>query len=44
MTPLLTERSPTISENRVDRLQRVSFAAAKQCKLFHSNTKMYFVH
>ncbi|KAM1764234.1 hypothetical protein ACFX11_003505 [Malus domestica] len=32
LTPLLTERSPTISENRVDRLRRVNMAAAKQCQ------------
>ncbi|KAH7575426.1 hypothetical protein JRO89_XS02G0108000 [Xanthoceras sorbifolium] len=30
VTPLLTERSPSISENRVDRLQRVILAASKQ--------------
>ncbi|KAL0365286.1 UNVERIFIED_CONTAM: Ribosomal RNA small subunit methyltransferase E [Sesamum angustifolium] len=30
VTPLLTERSQSISENRVDRLQRVILAAAKQ--------------
>ncbi|PWA91677.1 methyltransferase [Artemisia annua] len=30
VTPLLTARSPSISENRVDRLQRVILAAAKQ--------------
>ncbi|KAJ9175085.1 hypothetical protein P3X46_013667 [Hevea brasiliensis] len=30
VTPLLTERSPSISENRVDRLQRVILAATKQ--------------
>ncbi|CAN6554739.1 unnamed protein product [Malus baccata var. baccata] len=35
LTPLLTERSPTISENRVDRLQRVNMAAAKQCQRLH---------
>ncbi|KAL3382671.1 hypothetical protein AABB24_002267 [Solanum stoloniferum] len=35
VTPLLTDRSPSISENRVDRLQRVSFAAAKQCQRLH---------
>ncbi|KAI3445873.1 hypothetical protein Pfo_002538 [Paulownia fortunei] len=34
VTPLLTERSQSISENRVDRLQRVILAAAKQCKLW----------
>ncbi|KAH9620841.1 hypothetical protein KSS87_004705 [Heliosperma pusillum] len=32
ITPLLTERSSLISENRVDRLQRVILAATKQCK------------
>ncbi|CAN8288404.1 unnamed protein product [Cochlearia groenlandica] len=35
VTPILTERSPVISENRVDRLERVSFAAAKQCQRLH---------
>ncbi|CAA7048348.1 unnamed protein product [Microthlaspi erraticum] len=35
VTPLLTERSSVISENRVDRLERVSFAAAKQCQRLH---------
>ncbi|KAM0046208.1 putative 16S rRNA (uracil(1498)-N(3))-methyltransferase [Helianthus debilis subsp. tardiflorus] len=35
VTPLLTERSPSISDNRVDRLQRVIFAAAKQCQRLH---------
>ncbi|GAV78820.1 Methyltrans_RNA domain-containing protein [Cephalotus follicularis] len=35
VTPLLTERSPSISESRVDRLQRVNFAAAKQCQRLH---------
>ncbi|KAH0727334.1 hypothetical protein KY284_003199 [Solanum tuberosum] len=35
VTPLLTDRSPSISENRVDRLQRVNFAAAKQCQRLH---------
>ncbi|KAH0784688.1 hypothetical protein KY290_004286 [Solanum tuberosum] len=35
VTPLLTDRSLSISENRVDRLQRVSFAAAKQCQRLH---------
>ncbi|RZC62801.1 hypothetical protein C5167_024545 [Papaver somniferum] len=33
LTPLLTERSPSISENRVDRLQRVILAAIAQSKL-----------
>lgn len=31
VTPLLTVRSPTITENRVDRLRRVVLAAVKQC-------------
>ncbi|XP_010273349.1 PREDICTED: uncharacterized protein LOC104608906 isoform X2 [Nelumbo nucifera] len=35
ITPLLTERSPSISENRVDRLQRVILAAVKQCQRLH---------
>lgn len=35
VTPLLTERSPSISENRVDRLQRVIVAATKQCQRLH---------
>ncbi|PON40513.1 Ribosomal RNA small subunit methyltransferase E [Parasponia andersonii] len=35
VTPLLTERSPSISENRVDRLQRVVLAATKQCQRLH---------
>lgn len=35
VTPLLTERSPSISENRVDRLERVIFAAVKQCQRLH---------
>ncbi|CAN0880177.1 Ribosomal RNA small subunit methyltransferase E [Linum grandiflorum] len=34
VTPLLTERSPSISENRVDRLQRVVLAATKQCSFY----------
>ncbi|XP_065872817.1 uncharacterized protein [Euphorbia lathyris] len=38
VTPLLTERSPAISENRVDRLQRVVFAATKQCQRLHEMT------
>lgn len=38
MTPLLTERSPSISENRVDRLQRVIVAATKQCQRLHEMT------
>ncbi|XP_048493359.1 uncharacterized protein LOC104904850 [Beta vulgaris subsp. vulgaris] len=35
VTPLLTARSPSISDNRVDRLQRVILAAAKQCQRLH---------
>ncbi|XAR72999.1 hypothetical protein NMG60_11019835 [Bertholletia excelsa] len=35
ITPLLTERSPSISDNRVGRLQRVILAAAKQCQRLH---------
>ncbi|XP_020871502.1 uncharacterized protein LOC9301446 [Arabidopsis lyrata subsp. lyrata] len=35
VTPLLTERSSIISENRVDRLERVSFAVATQCQRLH---------
>lgn len=31
VTPLLTERSSSISENRFDRLERVILAASKQC-------------
>ncbi|KAL6964459.1 16S rRNA (uracil(1498)-N(3))-methyltransferase [Sarracenia purpurea var. burkii] len=38
VTPLLTERSPSISESRVDRLQRVVLAAAKQCQRLHEMT------
>ncbi|KAH7865237.1 hypothetical protein Vadar_004010 [Vaccinium darrowii] len=38
VTPLLTERSPSISENRVDRLERVILAAAKQCQRLHQMT------
>ncbi|KAK6945960.1 Ribosomal RNA small subunit methyltransferase E, PUA-like domain [Dillenia turbinata] len=38
VTPLLTERSPTISDNRVDRLQRVILAATKQCQRLHEMT------
>ncbi|KAE8663762.1 magnesium transporter MRS2-3-like [Hibiscus syriacus] len=32
---LLTERSSTLSDNRVERLQRVILAAAKQCQRLH---------
>ncbi|PKA50420.1 16S rRNA (uracil1498-N3)-methyltransferase [Apostasia shenzhenica] len=35
VTPLLTERSPTIAENRMDRFQRVILAAVKQCQRLH---------
>ncbi|CAM8943081.1 unnamed protein product [Rhodiola kirilowii] len=35
VTPLLTERSPSISENRMDRLERVILAASKQCQRLH---------
>ncbi|CAH9081884.1 unnamed protein product [Cuscuta europaea] len=35
ITPLLTERSSSLSENRVERLLRVSFAASKQCQRLH---------
>ncbi|BFG30900.1 hypothetical protein CerSpe_171740 [Prunus speciosa] len=35
LTPLLTEWSPTVSENRVERLQLVNMAAAKQCQWLH---------
>ncbi|KAK7343534.1 hypothetical protein VNO77_12337 [Canavalia gladiata] len=35
VTPLLTERSPSISESRVDRLERVILAASKQCQRLH---------
>ncbi|GER36927.1 ribosomal RNA small subunit methyltransferase E [Striga asiatica] len=35
VTPLLTERSNSISENRVDRLQRLILAATKQCQRLH---------
>ncbi|TYG88409.1 hypothetical protein ES288_A12G019000v1 [Gossypium darwinii] len=35
VTPLLTQRSSNISDNRVERLQRVILAAAKQCQRLH---------
>ncbi|XP_011088047.1 uncharacterized protein LOC105169358 [Sesamum indicum] len=35
VTPLLTERSQSISESRVDRLERVILAAAKQSQRLH---------
>ncbi|KAH9297340.1 hypothetical protein KI387_029022, partial [Taxus chinensis] len=38
VTPLLTERSTLISENRVDRWQRVMLAALKQCQRLHGMT------
>ncbi|KAG6486469.1 hypothetical protein ZIOFF_055045 [Zingiber officinale] len=38
VTPILTERSHTIAENRVERLERVVVAAAKQCQRLHQMT------
>ncbi|XP_047338836.1 ribosomal RNA small subunit methyltransferase E isoform X2 [Impatiens glandulifera] len=38
VTPLLTERSPSISANRVDRLHRLIMAASKQCQRLHGMT------
>ncbi|CDP20396.1 unnamed protein product [Coffea canephora] len=38
VTPLLTERSPSISDNRFDRLERVILAASKQCQRLHEMT------
>ncbi|XP_077233877.1 methyltransferase isoform X2 [Tasmannia lanceolata] len=38
VTPLLTNRSSSITENRVDRLQRVVLAAIKQCQRLHPMT------
>ncbi|KAK6241207.1 EVE domain - like 1 [Theobroma cacao] len=35
VTPLLTERSSVITDNRVERLQRVILAATKQCQRLH---------
>ncbi|EPS73199.1 hypothetical protein M569_01554, partial [Genlisea aurea] len=35
LTPLLTERSHKIGENRIERLQRVVLASAKQCQRLH---------
>ncbi|XP_048128241.1 ribosomal RNA small subunit methyltransferase E isoform X2 [Rhodamnia argentea] len=35
VTPLLTDRSPSVSENRFDRLQRLILAASKQCQRLH---------
>ncbi|KAK6253400.1 hypothetical protein QUC31_015120 [Theobroma cacao] len=35
VTPLLTERSSVIADNRVERLQRVILAATKQCQRLH---------
>ncbi|XP_020530890.1 uncharacterized protein LOC18446932 isoform X2 [Amborella trichopoda] len=35
VTPLLTERSPSISENRLDRWHRVMRSAIKQCQRLH---------
>ncbi|KAG0456831.1 hypothetical protein HPP92_024619 [Vanilla planifolia] len=38
VTPLLTERSPNITNNRVERLHRVILAAVKQCQRLHGMT------
>lgn len=38
LTPLLTEHSPSISENRLDRFERVILAASKQCQRLHEMT------
>ncbi|GAB4853407.1 hypothetical protein Ancab_017585 [Ancistrocladus abbreviatus] len=38
ITPLLTERSPSMSVNRVERLQRVTLAGSKQCQRLHEMT------
>ncbi|KGN43899.2 uncharacterized protein LOC101213733 isoform X1 [Cucumis sativus] len=35
VTPLLTERCPTISDNRVQRFERIALAATKQCQRLH---------
>eukprot|EP00252_Welwitschia_mirabilis_P023920 TRINITY_DN6899_c0_g1_i1.p1 TRINITY_DN6899_c0_g1~~TRINITY_DN6899_c0_g1_i1.p1 ORF type:complete len:312 (+),score=39.08 TRINITY_DN6899_c0_g1_i1:124-1059(+) len=35
VTPLITERSVMLSENRLDRWQRVTLAASKQCQRVH---------
>ncbi|KAL0559778.1 hypothetical protein IC582_000153 [Cucumis melo] len=35
VTPLLTERCPTISDNRVHRFERITLAATKQCQRLH---------
>ncbi|KAE8707598.1 Ribosomal RNA small subunit methyltransferase E isoform 2 [Hibiscus syriacus] len=40
VTPLLTERSSIISDNRVERLQRVILAAAKQCTLYRERVNL----
>ncbi|XP_022148693.1 uncharacterized protein LOC111017293 isoform X3 [Momordica charantia] len=39
VTPLITERCPTISDNRVNRFERITLAATKQCQsVFKSKT------
>ncbi|XP_043707995.1 ribosomal RNA small subunit methyltransferase E isoform X1 [Telopea speciosissima] len=38
VTPLLTARSPSVSENRVERLQRVILASVKQSQRLHRLT------
>ncbi|WOL16995.1 hypothetical protein Cni_G25783 [Canna indica] len=38
VTPILTERSRVITENRVERLERVVLAAVKQCQRLHQMT------
>ncbi|CAI9106301.1 OLC1v1005428C1 [Oldenlandia corymbosa var. corymbosa] len=38
VTPLLTERSPSISDNRFDRLECIIFVASKQCQRLHELT------
>ncbi|WOG82554.1 hypothetical protein DCAR_0101719 [Daucus carota subsp. sativus] len=38
LTPLLTERSSSISENRINRMQRVILSATKQCQRLHEMT------
>ncbi|XP_022148691.1 uncharacterized protein LOC111017293 isoform X1 [Momordica charantia] len=35
VTPLITERCPTISDNRVNRFERITLAATKQCQRLH---------
>ncbi|KAG9152133.1 hypothetical protein Leryth_017678 [Lithospermum erythrorhizon] len=38
VTPLLTKHSNSISDNRIDRLERVILAAEKQCQRLHGMT------